>query len=147
MKSEMIAMPVYQDRISPLMDVSDRFAIFDVDEDVVRQKLVIKIQAASESERLEKLREMGITTIIGGAVSEQMARVAVDKGLRLISWINGPVDEIVELYLNGMLPPRCGCPRGPGRRRKARGGRFNDMMSNTENRSPGNENSDHRGEK
>ncbi len=147
MKNEMIAMPVYQDRISPLMDVSDRFVIFEVDGGSVKQKLVIKLRAASETERLAKLRELGITTIISGAVSEYMARVILEKGIRLISWVNGPVDEIVELYLHDMLPPCCGCAKGPGRRRKGRSGKFTGIINDPGKRRMENEDSDHYREK
>ncbi len=126
MKSELIAIPIFQERISPLLDVSSRFALFEIENGIIIQKIIISINAESEPLKVEKLRELGVSTVISSAVSGHVSRLISDRGLRLISWVTGPVDEIVELYIaNGPLPCcagyRGGCPRrgsGAGKGKK-----------------------------
>ena len=69
MNTELIALPVFQERISPLMDVSDRYAIFETAEGLIRHKIDISLNAESELQRVERLKEIGVNTIICGAVS------------------------------------------------------------------------------
>lgn len=110
----MLAIPVYQERISPLLDVSKKYAIFEIVDDEVKQKLLIEVHAESEPLRIDKLKELGVSVIICGAVSDFVTRLVLAKGIRLISWVSGPVDEIIERYTGDALEqPRRGA-RGHG---------------------------------
>lgn len=120
MNTELIALPVFQERISPLMDVSDRYAIFEASEGTVRHKIDISLNAESELQRVEKLKEIGVNTIICGAVSGCIARVIDEKGIRLISMVYGPVEEIITHYLAGSLATYCPGPAACGKRRGGR---------------------------
>lgn len=118
MKNEFIAIPVFNDRVSPLLDEARRFMLLEVADNAVLQKLVVGIDADSAFLRMVKLREIGITAVICGAVSGYLARIAGEQGFTLYSWLNGPVDDIVDLYLDNKLTPAldCGKPcRGSGR--------------------------------
>lgn len=103
MKQEMVAMPVYQERISPLLDVAQKFAIYEINDDEIKQKITVDINVESEPLRIEKLKELGVTVVIGGAVSGFVSSVIAEKGIHLISWINGPADEVINHYLNHTL--------------------------------------------
>jgi predicted Fe-Mo cluster-binding NifX family protein len=103
MKHEMIALPVYQERISPLLDVAKKYVLYEIHEGEIKQKINIHIHADNEPLRIEKLKELGVSLIIGGAVSCFVSDIIHGKGIRLISWINGPVDNIVESYIKGDL--------------------------------------------
>jgi predicted Fe-Mo cluster-binding NifX family protein len=105
MKHEMVALPVYKDRISPLLDVAKKFVVYEIDEGEIRQKITINIHTDDEPVRIEKLKDIGVSVIISGAVSDFMSGIIREKGINLISWTNGPVDDIIESYLKGMLKP------------------------------------------
>ncbi len=120
MKNEMVAIPVYRERISPLLDVSKKYAIFEIVDDEVKQKLLIEVHAESEPLRIDKLKEIGVSVIICGAISDFVSRLVLGRGIRLISWVNGPVDEIIELYSGDALESTSRGARGRGCVRRRR---------------------------
>ena len=103
MKYEMLAVPVYQERISPLLDVAKKFTLYEIHDGEIRQKIYINIHEDNESLRIEKLKELGVSVIIGGAVSCFVSDIIHSKNIRLISWASGLVDNIVESYIKGDL--------------------------------------------
>lgn len=130
MKRELIAVPVFQDYISPLLDVSSRFAIFEIAGGEIVQKIVLSINEENELVKIDRLKELGVSTVISSAVSGHISQIICDRGLKLIPWISGPVDEIIDRYITNSPLPCCagypgGCPRrgsGAGRgNRRPRG--------------------------
>ncbi len=121
MKSQMVAIPVFQERISPLLDVAKKFAIYEIEDGKIKQKLVIDIHAECEHFRVDKLKELGVSVIIGGAVSDFVSRLINERGISLISWVNGAVDDVICLYIKNELHvspignPGCGDGRRRGR--------------------------------
>lgn len=113
MKSELIAIPVFEERISPLLDVSERFVLFELGNNAVIQKVVINIQGESDRGRILRLKELGVAVIICGAVSRYLTGIINVAGLRLIPWISGPVDEVISSFVNNTLiaafPPEGSC--------------------------------------
>ncbi len=121
MKSELIAVPVFQNRVSPLLDVSSRYAIFETVDGHIKQKMDISLNTECETRRVEKLKEIGVDTIICGAVSGCVAHIINEKGMRLLPMIYGPVEEIIEHYPTDTLSSYC---PGPGRCSGRPGQRF-----------------------
>jgi predicted Fe-Mo cluster-binding NifX family protein len=103
MNNELIAMPLFEERISPLLDVSERFVIYEINQGKITQKAVVNINEPSERGRVLKLREIGVSLIISGAVSRYLSYIISDTGLKHIPWASGPVDEVIECYLNNTL--------------------------------------------
>jgi predicted Fe-Mo cluster-binding NifX family protein len=103
MISEFIAVPSFQERVSPLLDVSDRYAIFETENGEIKQKVTITVPSESGPQRIEKLKDIGVNTIICGAVSGYVAHIVDEKGIRLFPMIYGPIDEVIEQYLNHSL--------------------------------------------
>ena len=121
MKSKLIAIPVFEERISPLLDVSERFVLFEVKENEVTQKIVIKLNVDSDRMRILKLKEIGVAVIISGAVSRYLSHIISETGIKHIPWISGPVDEVIESYLDNTLQsvlPEKGSCGGMMRKRK-----------------------------
>ncbi len=122
MKIEMIAVPVFQDRISPLMDVSNRYMIYETEDGEIKQKIDINLNADAEPQRVEKLKDIGVDTIICGAISGYVAGIVGEKGMRLLPMIYGPIDEVIDSYLHNTLGSYCPGPTDcAGRKRKSRG--------------------------
>lgn len=103
MKSELVAIPVFEERISPLLDVAERFVLFEVNNGSVTQKVVITISAETERLRIQKLKELGVAVVICGAVSRHLSFIINETGIKNISWINGPVDDAIKSFLNNTL--------------------------------------------
>jgi len=121
MKSELVAIPVFDERISPLLDVSERFVLFEVKDCTVAQRIVVSINAVNERSRIQKLKELGVAVIISGAVSRYLSHIIMENGIRHIPWISGPVDAAIESFLNNTLHsvlPENGSCGGMIRKRK-----------------------------
>jgi len=103
MKSELIAIPVFEERVSPLLDVSEKFVIYEIKDGLITQRIIININADSDRMRIQKLKEIGVAVIISGAVSRYLANIIVDTGLRHVPWISKPVDEVINSFLNDTL--------------------------------------------
>ena len=122
MKSELIALPVFQNRVSPLMDVSSRYIIYETEDGKIKQRIDISLNTDGESSRVEKLKEIGVNTIICGAVSGYVSHIINEKGMRLLPMIYGPVEEIIEHYLKNTLGSFCSVTGiCKGRKRQRRG--------------------------
>jgi len=121
MKSKLIAIPVFEERISPLLDVSERFVLFEVTGNAVTQKIVININSETERLRIQKLKEIGVAVIICGAVSRYLSYIISETGIKHIPWISGPVDEVIKSFidntLQSVLPAKGSCG-GMMRKRK-----------------------------
>jgi len=75
--------------------------------------------------RAARLGQLGVNVLICGSISNPLARLIEARGIRLVPWMTGPVDEVLQAYLAGALPAdRFAMPgrRGPGGPRY-RGGR------------------------
>ncbi len=73
------------------------------------------------------LEELGVTTLICGAISNQTARIVERSGIELMPWFVGEIDEVIEAYRTGSLDSESfimpGCRRGRGNRQENRQGR------------------------
>ena len=116
----MLAVPVFQERVSPLLDVSRNFALYEIQNGDIKQKIHINIHEDSESLRIEKLKELGVSVIISGAVSCFVSDIIRGKGMKLISWTNGPVDSIVKSYIAGNINECIVEKKKCGKRRRKR---------------------------
>lgn len=121
MNSKLIAIPIFEERISPLLDVSERFVLFEVKDKSVTQRIVISINAETDRMRIFKLKELGVDLIISGAVSRYLSHIITGMGMRHIPWISGPVDDVIKSFLNDTLhsiPPEKGSCGGMMRKGK-----------------------------
>ncbi len=118
MNTQIIAIPEFQERVSPLLDEARRFILLEVKDGQVVQKSTVSINSDSAALRIAKLREIGVTVIISGAVSGYLSRVISENGFQHYSWVSGQVDDVIGAYLEGnlKLSPDCTKPcRGSGR--------------------------------
>ncbi|GAB4220557.1 MAG TPA: hypothetical protein PL059_12230 [Spirochaetota bacterium] len=107
MKNEIIALPVFNDRLSPLLDEARKFIVMTLNDVTISERTVIEINEQSAFIRIERLKEMGVTVLLCGALSDVLARFILDREIQLYSWLNGTIDEVVEQYINGALPNKC----------------------------------------
>lgn len=98
------AVAIWKDRVSPVFDVSRKILVLDIDGAAVTATRVETFSGDDPHYRLARLRELGVETLICGAVSRQMAERLKGGGIRLISFVTGERDKVVAAYLSGALP-------------------------------------------
>jgi predicted Fe-Mo cluster-binding NifX family protein len=117
-----IAIPSWNDRVSPVFDAARRLVVVDIENGLERARHQESLQEELPTRRARQLAQLGVNVLICGAISRLLAALLAASGITLIPWTAGPVDEVLTAYLAGRLPdPRWTMP-GCGGRRRHRGG-------------------------
>ena len=131
------ALAVWDGRVSPVFDVSREVLILTIVDGLVSSRHDARLDAPTAALRTDRLKELGVETLICGAISEDLHRELTSRGVRVIGFVAGEVDEVLAAFLAGRLRgaafsmPGCcrrqhryrgGCG-GAGRRGNGRGRR------------------------
>jgi predicted Fe-Mo cluster-binding NifX family protein len=119
-----IAIPVWQNRISPVFDVAGQLLLVELADgrEVAREEQIVG--ETTVEERARKLAELGVETLICAGISQSLEMELTDCGIRVIARICGNVEEVLTAFIAGRLReerfamPGC-CGQG---RRRHRGG-------------------------
>jgi len=119
-----IAIPTWQERVSPVFDVARQLLVVDVGGggESVRSETVLG--EAGPAGRARRLKELGIDVLICGGISRPLEQMLASAGVRVVPYIAGTVDEVLAAFASGQFSesafsmPGCG-----GRRMRLRGGR------------------------
>lgn len=122
----LLAVPVHQDRISPVLDVARHFLLIELERGRELRRSELRLDDASEPiVRARALLDRCPQLLICGAVSRSFEAALASSGVQVISNTCGPVDEVIAAFLSGRLTEEAflmpGCPHR--RRRRHRGGR------------------------
>ena len=104
---ERIAIPVFQERISPVLDACARLLVVDIDNGKEIQRADVFLKNMSRRERTEAISRWHIDTLICGGVSELMCSYIAGRGVHLISGIAGEAEKIIDAYLHNRLDQKC----------------------------------------
>lgn len=122
------AFAIWEDRIAPVFDVARHLRVVEA----AAGKVVLESEAAfSNDQPLHKallLTELGIRTLVCGAISRPMQDMLVAYGIEVVPFISGEVDEVLQAWLAKELnqdryamPGCCGRGRRQGARRGGQG--------------------------
>jgi predicted Fe-Mo cluster-binding NifX family protein len=112
-----IAIPVWEGKISPVLDTASRLVIFNVENKNATLKGETHLQGIDFIRKCSQIKEMRVDLLICGAVSRHFGMMLAHTGVRVIPWIAGSAEEVLNAYMNGKLfSPRYIMP---GCRRKA----------------------------
>ncbi len=114
-------MTIWGERVSPLLDVARHALLLDLDDGEVVGRHQVALPAGSGEARLAALRRHGVSTVLCGAVTQELATRAASLGVELVPFLAGEVEAVVAAYLRGQLPSdELAMPGCRGRRRRAR---------------------------
>ncbi len=116
-----VAVPIWDGRISPVMDTALRLVVAESDNGEETSRAVVDIPRADIAQRAGFISGLGVDVLVCGAISHQFERLLSASGVRVNPWMGGNVDEIIIACIGGNLQRSCfflpGCGRGRGRRR------------------------------
>ena len=98
-----LALSVWENRISPVFDCAQTLLVVDITGNMATGKYLEPFQDEAPFSRAMKLSELGVNVLICGAVSDSFANIIETYGIRIISFVAGTVDEILDAYLTGGL--------------------------------------------
>ncbi len=127
-----VAIPLYNDRVSPLFDVSRRFIIFQVESGVVSDSYHLDTSADSGIQKVNRLKREYTEMIICSAISRVLADLITSKGMELIPGVIGNVSDVIQAYVsNALVIDRFTMPGCRWRRRVRRGQcpRYRDIVN------------------
>jgi predicted Fe-Mo cluster-binding NifX family protein len=117
-----VAVCTWDGRISPVFDVCKGAVVLSVHCGVVVARAHESLEMPTSSGKLERLRSLGVDTLICGAISEPLRRELTEGGIQVVGFVAGEVEEVVASFLAGTLPsPALSMPGCRGHRRRQRG--------------------------
>lgn len=98
-----IAIPIWEDKISPVLDAASRLLIVEVVGQKEASRFETYLEEQELSHRCVRIRRLGIHTLICSAVSTSFSRMLQASGIDLIPGISGHPEAVLDAYLHGNL--------------------------------------------
>ncbi|MFH1746564.1 MAG: hypothetical protein ABIG44_05900 [Planctomycetota bacterium] len=120
-----LAIPTWQGRISPVLDVAQRLLVVEVVTEREISRREVEIIETQLPARFRLIQELGVQVLICGALSKPLEGLLTSAGVQVMPRMCGPTEEILRAFLEARLPseeflmPGC-C----GRHRRFRRGRL-----------------------
>jgi len=115
-----IALPIWNDRISPLFDTACRVLIWSLEGGSSGEWEEHDLRGLHPPMKVRRIKDLGADVLICGAISNPVAYLVETSEIKLVPWVSGPVGEVIEAFRTGQLDkPRYfmpGCRRMRGRR-------------------------------
>lgn len=127
-----VAVATWNGRISPVFDVARQVQLLEVQNGRVAHWRQEALPGTEPQTQADCLKALCPQVLICGAISQPMADLLADIGIRVFPFTAGNVDTVIAAWLAGNLPdpelamPGCcgrrwGCQGGRGRKRMRRG--------------------------
>lgn len=122
------ALTIWGNRISPVFDSANTLLIVEIKDQQICSRRYEPFYPDFPSRLAGRLADLGIQVLICGAISEMPAKIIESAGVKLIPFITGSTDEVLDMYARGnafiepFLMPGCrhrGCAHaGRGKKRR-----------------------------
>jgi predicted Fe-Mo cluster-binding NifX family protein len=104
---ERVAIPLFQDRISPVLDSCRRVMVVDIDNGQIIKRTAIVMDKMSLTERVEAFSRWKVDKIVCAGVSDLMCKYLSGKKIVLKNGIAGQFEEIIQAYICNRLDDEC----------------------------------------
>lgn len=114
----------YLGHVSPVFDVARNLLVVSLRDGQVQDREDIILDATDPFLRAQEVKNVGVDTLVCGAISQPYERALSAKGIKVIGFVCGAVDEVLPALLKGHLKdPKFLMPGfyGPRRHRKRYG--------------------------
>ncbi|MFW6147675.1 MAG: NifB/NifX family molybdenum-iron cluster-binding protein [Thermodesulfobacteriota bacterium] len=119
-----VAVPTWNGRISPVFDEASRLFVAEVRGKDEYSTFETNMSEYFLPSKVMRLRGLGVDTLICGAISRPLADMVTTAGIRLIPWVSGMVEEVLQAFLSERLfDLRYAMPGSPGPWGQGLGGR------------------------
>lgn len=129
----LIAIPIWEGRVSPVFDVAQRLALTTIESGVVVNTAEMALPSLDMPSRVKLLAELKVDVLLCGAISGCVLQMLEESSIHVVPYICGPIAQVLDAFLknrlaeSGLVMPGCGCGQGNGgmQRRRRRGWRCN----------------------
>jgi predicted Fe-Mo cluster-binding NifX family protein len=131
-----VAVSTWNGRVSPVFDVARTLLVLDVGDAGIVNRSELPL-GDTQAGRIQRIADAGIKVLLCGAISRPLSGMLAARGVKVIDFISGEVEDVIKAYLTGALDcskfamPGCGgrrmrgmgCGRGYGRGSGSKGAR------------------------
>lgn len=97
-----VAIPVWGDKISPVFDTATRLMIVDTEAEHL-DRISLSLEGDDLARRCTRMKELGVETLICGAISNPFCRRLVADNIEVIQGISGPKEDVLRAFMKGKL--------------------------------------------
>ena len=116
---------IWNRRIAPVFDVATHLLLVEVDGEQLVSESHVQLVEEAPLPRSFQLAELGLTTLVCGAISRPMLTSISAYGIQVLPFVSGAVSEVLDAWLSGNLESEAfampGACFGRGRRRQGVG--------------------------
>jgi predicted Fe-Mo cluster-binding NifX family protein len=98
-----IAVAHWQNRVSPVFDVSDKLCIIYIEDgkEIKREEKIL--ESRNPFRRAKEVAECGLDILICGAVSHLLEEALINTNIHVIGFICGDLNAVISAFLCGQL--------------------------------------------
>ena len=98
-----VAITVWENRISPVFDSARMMLLVDIENGEVTSRCDEALDNEQPLFRADKLSHLGVNVLICGAISKLIASLIENRGIRIIPFIVGDAEKVLDAYLKDLL--------------------------------------------
>ena len=98
-----IAIPIWEDWVSPVLDTASRLLIVEVEAQREASRFETYLDELNLSRRCSRIQGLGIDVMICGAISRPFSARLAATGIHIIPGISGHPEHVLKAYLQGNL--------------------------------------------
>jgi predicted Fe-Mo cluster-binding NifX family protein len=98
-----IALPIWEQRVSPVFDVSEQVLLADVQDRQTLSRDIRPLTTVDSAHRAETLAAWGVELLICGAISQVLEQSLRARDIQVLSRIRGEVEDVLTGYISGRL--------------------------------------------
>jgi predicted Fe-Mo cluster-binding NifX family protein len=98
-----IAIPVFMDRVSPVLDTCTQIILVDVERNHEICRTQIGVTGTTLFERASFFKMIGVQTIICSAISDSLHRILRDANIEVVCGVAGVAEEIIKACISDSL--------------------------------------------
>jgi len=114
------AFAVWNDRIAPVLDVVRQVDLVEAEDGRILREQTVALPEGEPLAKVVALAELGVNTLVCGAVSRPMAALVTAYGIHVHPFVAGDRKEIIDAWLAGRLRAGLFAMPGCGRGRRFR---------------------------
>jgi predicted Fe-Mo cluster-binding NifX family protein len=127
-----VAVPIWQGHVSSVFDFAHKLLLIELENGIEKERKEIELSEQNGLKRAYKLKQLGVRTLICGAISKPLENMLNSLRIQVLSCVTGSTEEILKAYKAGHLGyPKYampGCWKGACKgRHRHRGRRVNRM--------------------
>jgi predicted Fe-Mo cluster-binding NifX family protein len=114
------AFAVWDSRIAPVFDVARQIHIVEAESGRIVGEAQEDLADDMPAQKARRLAELGVDTLVCGAISRPMQVMVAAYGIRVIPFVTGDLREVIRAWLSGRIEDDLFTMPGCGRRKRRR---------------------------